>query len=249
MTDTFFIFLGIALAKFVVLFGLPYLVIWKLYPANFKKFKIQTVERQAPQVLLEIKYSLSTVIIQAFSFTLIYWLFKKDLLQLYLGFGSRGYLTEIAAVLIYLMVYDSYFYWTHRLLHLKWFYQKVHVVHHLSLNPTPFASYSFHPIEAIMSVFYFFPLLYFLPMSFETLLFLLLLTDVGNLAGHVGYDFIPKLMWKSRWGSWITTPTHHNMHHQYSKSNFGLYWRGWDEFFNTIHVRTESEFFRVKDQK
>lgn len=77
---------------------------------------------------------------------------------------------------------------------------------------------------------------------------LLVLTDLSNLMGHLGYDLIPYSSRKKWWGRWLTTPTHHNMHHQYSRSNFGLYWNGWDQCFKTLHSKTEEEFYRVKNQ-
>lgn len=248
MTEVFFILLAAAVIKFSVVFAAPYFLCWKTFPEKLRRFKIQIIERQKPQLPLEIRYSMSTLLIQTLIFWLIYWMNQKQYLNIYVGFGSRGYLHELTALVAYFVFYDAYFYWTHRLLHQGWFYKKVHVVHHMSLNPTPFASYSFHPIEALISQLYFFPLLYFGAMSLELLVVLVVLTDVGNLAGHLGYDFTPKAMWKSRWGSWLTTPTHHNMHHQFSKANYGLYWRGWDDLCNTLHSKTEAEFYRVKDQ-
>ena len=230
------------------MFVAPYLVYWKIFPEKFNRFKIQSIERQRPQLFHEITYSLSTIFIQSLLVLSIYWGVQKNFFHIYLGFGSEGYLKETVGYFIYFFIYDAYFYWSHRFLHIGWLYKNVHVVHHRSQNPTPFAAYSFHPIEAVINMLYFYPILYFFPMSLELLLLLVLMTDFGNLGGHLGYDFLPKKMWNSWWGSWLTTPTHHNLHHQFSSCNYGLYWRGWDEIFKTLHVRTESEFYRVKDQ-
>ena len=56
------------------------------------------------------------------------------------------------------------------------------------------------------------------------------------------------LMFGFMWKGWVTTPTHHNMHHQFSRCNFGLYWGGWDQIFRTLHPKTREEFYRIKDQ-
>lgn len=245
MIEVFLQILGLSVIKYLVIFALPYLIFWKFYPEHFQKIKIQIKERQKPQLPLEIKYSISTIFIQSLLFLSIYILCEKGIFQIR---GEGNYKEDIIAFVAYFLIYDAYFYWSHRLLHQGWFYKKVHVIHHMSLNPTPFASYSFHPIEALISILYFYPVLYFFPMSFTLFCILVILTDIGNLAGHLGYDFVPKFMWKSRWGSWLTTPTHHNMHHQFSKCNYGLYWRGWDEICKTLHAKTEEEFYRVKDQ-
>lgn len=235
--------------KFILMFVLPYFVFWVWFPIKFKRFKIQTVERQKPQTKLELAYTSITFLIQTLAFLLIYIGVEKNIFPMYEGFGSHGYVTELIAFLGYVFIYDAYFYWTHRLMHQGWLYKKVHVIHHRSLNPTPFTSFSFHPIETLINLFYFFPIVYFFPMSFELFLFLVVLTDISNLGGHLGYELLPRRSRTAWWGSWLTTPTHHNMHHQFSKSNFGLYWNGWDEYFKTMHPKTDEEFLRIKDQK
>lgn len=237
-----------ALVKYFLFFGLPFLIFWKCLPQKFQAQKIQVIERLKPQIELELKYSLSTLVIQALFFWSLIWLQKNGWLHLYRGFASQGFGPELIAFAAYFVIYDSYFYWSHRLLHWGWLYRKVHVVHHRSLNPTPLASYSFHPIEAVMSLIYFYPVLFLFPASWELLLALIVITDIGNLAGHLGYDFLPKSVWNQSRSSWITTPTHHNMHHQFSRCNYGLYWGGWDYFFKTLHPKTHQEFLRVKDQ-
>lgn len=248
MINNFILILGFLIIKFLILFVLPYLIFWKVLTNYFKNFKIQLTERKSPVALFEFKYSVLTVVIQSIFFFAFYNLNELNFFHIYSGFGSRGYLNELYAFIVYFLLYDTYFYWSHRLLHQGWLYKNVHSIHHHSLNPTPLAAYSFHPIEAIMSMLYFLPFLYFVPLSIEMLLVLILITDFGNLAGHLGYEFLPRSMWKSRWGSWLTTPTHHNLHHQLSKCNYALYWRGWDQIFNTLHSKTESEFYKIKDQ-
>lgn len=246
MPDALGIILAINILKYLILFAAPYFIFWVWFPHVFKKIKIQKFERQKPQVFFEIKYSVSTILIQSLLFLSIYIFNEKGYFRIH---NEVDGVRDLIAFIAYFLIYDAYFYWSHRLLHYGWLYKNVHVVHHRSLNPTPFASYSFHPFEAVLSILYFYPVLYFFPMSLNLFIVLVILTDIGNLAGHLGYDFVPKFMWKSRWGSWLTTPTHHNMHHQFSKCNYGLYWRGWDEICKTLHAKTEEEFYRVKDSE
>ncbi len=234
--------------RFLVMFVLPYFVFWKWLPGKFVHLKIQNPERQKPIIKTEILYTVITLLIQTLTFTLIYFGVKKGTFNIFPGFASRGMHVEIFAFLGYTLFYDAYFYWTHRLLHMGWLYKKVHVVHHRSLNPTPFTSFSFHPIETVINLLYFFPVVYFFPMSLETALFLVILTDFSNVMGHLGYELIPLVTRRHWWGNWLTTPTHHNLHHQLSKYNFGLFWNGWDKFFKTLHARTEDEFYRIKNQ-
>jgi lathosterol oxidase len=59
-----------------------------------------------------------------------------------------AYLVFTVAALDY--AHDTWFYWTHRLLHSKALYSSVHVMHHRSNVPTAFAGYSFHVAEAAL---------------------------------------------------------------------------------------------------
>lgn len=246
---SFLVILGIVYARFLAVFVLSYFILWKWAPNFFKKHKIQTVERQKPQVAFETQYSIITLFIQALVFWSIYQGAQAGFFNIYQGFAQFGLWKEVLAVTVYFIIYDAYFYWSHRFLHWGWFYKNVHVVHHKSMNPTPLASFSFHPIEAIASLLYIYVVLLLVPMSAETFIGLMLFTDFGNISGHLGYEYMPKKLITSRWGNWITTPTHHNMHHQVSKYNFGLYWNGWDKLFKTQHAKTDDEFLRVKSQQ
>ncbi len=54
------------------------------------------------------------------------------------------------SVLLYLAAHDTWFYWTHRLMHCAaWWFRVAHAVHHDSRPPTAWAAMSFHPWEAL----------------------------------------------------------------------------------------------------
>ena len=245
----FIVVFSISILKFIIILCLPYFIFWKWFSKYFWNQKIQQIPRTEPCVSMEIRYSILTLFIQSLFLTAWVWGSQLNYFKLYPGFGTQGVASEIVGFFTYFILYDTYFYWSHRFLHQGWFYKNIHIIHHQSLNPTPFASYSFHPIETVITIFYMLPFVFFVPISYEMFFVLLVLTDVGNLVGHLGYEFLPRKVYHSKLGGWLTTPTHHNMHHQFSKSNFGLYWRGWDKYFKTLHVKTESEFYRIKDQK
>lgn len=57
----------------------------------------------------------------------------------------------LAATVVALdLLHDTWFYWTHRLLHWPPLYSRVHALHHRSSVPTAFTGYSFHPAEAAL---------------------------------------------------------------------------------------------------
>ncbi len=237
------------LAKYVIIFGGAYIFLWKIFPKLFFHLKIQQITKRPAAHGIEIKYFLFMIIIQSLFLTFLFMGSQQGLFSLHAGFGTHGYASEIIGFIGYFLLCDTYFYWTHRWMREKWLYQQAPQIHHRSMNPTSLASFSFHPIETVINLFYMLPVVYFFSVSYELFVVLLILTDIGNLTGHIGYEFIPEKFYQSYFGRWITTPTHHNMHHQVSKSNFGLYWVGWDKIFKTLHPGTKDKFHRIKNQK
>lgn len=222
--------------KYGLLMGIPYLFFWLIKPAWIEKIftKIQIKERAKPQVALEMRYSGYTLLIQAVFFFGIYKLNQLGWVSIV---NEQSLWKDLAALVVYAVIYDPFFYFLHKLMHTRWLYKNIHVVHHRSLNPTPWATYSFHPVEALANLLYFIPFLLLTSVSLPMLILILILTDIANLAGHLGYEVFPESVQQSWWGRWITTPTHHNIHHQVSNSNFGLYFNGWDLWFKTLNAK------------
>src|SRR5580704_10545055 len=66
--------------------------------------------------------------------------------QLYGAAGTYGWLYFFLVFPIMFVVHDAYFYWMHRLIHHPTLFRLVHLEHHKSVNPSPWAAYSFGPI-------------------------------------------------------------------------------------------------------
>lgn len=220
------------LCRLFIIFGTSYLLFWVFRVPFFQKYRIQKQPRFAAIPVFEFKWSLVSVCIQSLVFYTIFIFCDKSI---WLSLSSSEYLISILG---YFIIYDLSFYWIHRWLHQAWMYKHVHLTHHRSHNPTPWASYSFHPIEAILNLLYYYVYVLIFPTNIWLFISLVILTDFGNLAGHLGYDFFPKTNQSNFILKWITTPTHHNLHHQYPQSNYGLYFRGWDKWFKTLSQRS-----------
>ena len=50
-------------------------------------------------------------------------------------------------------------------------------------------------------------------------------------------------------GKWINTSVNHNLHHQYFKGNYGLYFTFWDRMMGTIRNDYDQKFDEVKKRK
>jgi sterol desaturase/sphingolipid hydroxylase (fatty acid hydroxylase superfamily) len=131
------------------------------------------------------------------------------------------------------LLHDAWFFFTHRLMHHPKLFKHVHSVHHRSTDPSPFAAFSFHPLEAIIEASVYVVFAFLFPVHLLALLGWQLLQMVLNVIGHLGYEIYPKgfnTHWLFRWK---TPSTHHNMHHAKFNGNYGLYFTWWDKLFKT----------------
>ena len=161
-----------------------------------------------------------------------------------------GLLLQIAVMAV---MHDAYFYWMHRGLHLRVLFRRAHAAHHQSRTPTSWAAYSFAPIEAVTEAIY-------IPMMLVTIsavtpiyplaIFLFLGHQIArNAIGHSGHELAWSGFTRSPWTGWLTTTTHHDLHHSESRYNFGLYFSWWDKMMGTEHPLYHDRFEEVAGRK
>jgi sterol desaturase/sphingolipid hydroxylase (fatty acid hydroxylase superfamily) len=149
---------------------------------------------------------------------------------------------EFTAMVI---AHDAYFYWMHRGLHLKAMFRRAHLTHHMSRTPTPWAAYSFAPIEAAFEAAFVPLFLLLVPFHAIVVLAFLLHQIIRNVIGHMGHELAWSGFTRSRWTGWLTTTTHHDLHHSEGRYNFGLYFTWWDRMMGTEHPRYHEKFEAV----
>lgn len=137
------------------------------------------------------------------------------------------------SVVVYLAAHDTWFYWTHRLMHRPWWFARVHAVHHASRPPTAWAAMAFHPFEALSGAWLFPALVFVVPIHWGALLAVLLVASVFGVTNHMGWEIFPKAWVKGWFGSGMITAAHHELHHRRYLSNYGLYFRVWDRVCRT----------------
>ena len=151
-----------------------------------------------------------------------------------------------ASVLVYLLLHDSWFYWTHRLMHRPRLYKKMHAIHHASRDPTAWAAMSFHPWESLTGAILVPALVLLIPIHYGALLVVLLIMTVMGVTNHMGWELFPKWLVQGPAGRWLITASHHQRHHEKHLCNFGLYFRFWDRLCGTD--RGLGEFSAVRQQ-
>lgn len=137
------------------------------------------------------------------------------------------------SVLIYMLLHDAWFYWTHRLMHRPWWFRRIHAVHHESRPPTAWAAMSFHPWEAMTGAVVIPALVFVIPIHIAALGLVLAIMTVMGIANHLGWEMFPRWLVQGQAGKWLITATHHQMHHDRYQGNYGLYFRHWDRLCGT----------------
>ena len=151
------------------------------------------------------------------------------------------------------IAHDTWFYWMHRGLHLRAMFRRAHAAHHQSRTPTSWASYAFAPIEAVFEALYV-PIALLLLSRFGPVYPLAAFIFMGhqiarNAIGHSGHELAWSGFTRSPWTGWLTTTTHHDLHHSEGRYNFGLYFTWWDRWRGTEHPRYHERFESVAGRK
>jgi lathosterol oxidase len=239
IANRYFIVAGIFFLLFYIIFSKP--IVYKKIQSKFPRKK---------DYAREVGFSIMTMFIFAGVFFTI---LKNPVIASHTTFykhiEDHGWLYFFLAYPIMFIMHDTYFYWTHRLMHHKKLFKTFHLVHHESTNPSPWTAYSFHPLEAIVEAGIFPILLFTIPIHPLHIGLFFLFMIVYNVYGHLGYELYPFGFNRNRIGKWINTSVNHNQHHQYFKGNYGLYFTFWDRMMGTIRSDYDMKFDEVKSRK
>jgi len=235
--------LALDLSRYLIAAGFLVAVL-AIFSGPLASRRIQSRRASGTDVRREIGFSLSTVLLFSLVGFSVYLGSQAGIFRVYGGDVPRGgrMLAEFAAMVL---VHDAYFYWAHRVMHTRWLFRRVHRLHHKSRTPTPWAAYAFAPPEAILeaSILPFAALL--LPLHEVTVLLFVTHMIVRNVVGHAGVELFPSWWLRAPLLRWITTTTHHDLHHSHGGYNFGLYFTWWDRWMNTEHPEYASRFEAV----
>lgn len=228
------------------------LVFWWVYRRNKTAWwylKIQPVFPKIRQIRQEILYSLLTSMIFGGMAIGVFLLNKWGYGKLYFDISTQGWGYYFLSIALMVVGHDTYFYWIHRLMHHPRLFRNFHLVHHRSVNPTPYTSFSFHPLESVLE-FGIIPLIALLiPIHYTALIVFTVWSTIFNILGHTGYEFSPRGFTRHWLFKWMNTPTHHNMHHQKCHYNYSLYFNFWDRVMGTNHPDYDAFFEEVKTRK
>jgi lathosterol oxidase len=214
-------------------------VFWR---AGLARRKLQARDPTPGQKRREILGSLRTAFIFSLFGAIVAVGDHQGWMTIYKGFGQAGPLYLMLSLALMLVAHDTYFYWAHRAMHHRRLFALFHRTHHLSRTPTPWAAYSFAVPEAIVHGAFVPLFLLFVPMHGLGLLAFGIVQILRNVMGHAGAEVHSAAFGPGRWLGWNNTTTHHDLHHEAGRYNYGLYFRLWDLLMGTEHPDYGAKF-------
>jgi sterol desaturase/sphingolipid hydroxylase (fatty acid hydroxylase superfamily) len=207
--------------------------------------KIRAERPGRAQIAREILASLRTVLIFSLVGLSIVLAARLGWFDLYANPAERGWIYFVLNVAVLIVAHDAWFYWTHRLMHRPRLFRLFHRLHHRSNNPSPWASYAFDVGEAIVNAIYLPIALLLMPSSVLAAFIFTAHMMLRNAIGHCGYEVFPARSDCRPLLGWLTTVTHHDLHHARAGTNFGLYFTFWDRIMGTEDPTYRDAFARA----
>jgi sterol desaturase/sphingolipid hydroxylase (fatty acid hydroxylase superfamily) len=239
------LFFGIIVLRYFLVAGGIY---WFFYSPFSKSFTNPDLPHHSPSFLSirrDIKLSIFSAGIFALIAEFILLAYQKGITLLYNQYqpDNLWYLgLSYGAVLI---LQDTYFYFTHRWFHHPSLFRWIHRGHHRSLDPTPWTSFAFDPLEAIVHSLFLIGIIFIIPLHFITVIAVLVTMTIWAVLNHLGIDRLP-LSFPHHWlGRWFIGPAHHSIHHRNYSVHYGLYFTFWDKLLGTQDPSYDQQFSHI----
>jgi sterol desaturase/sphingolipid hydroxylase (fatty acid hydroxylase superfamily) len=232
---------------YFLFFGSAFVLLWFLFRPKIEHRKVQLKQRgNAKQWFHEVKWSL----LAQFGFTaglLFFGNGKAPGLFVQLNTSNIGVL--IIASVVFILIDDAWFYWTHRMLHANArMYRSIHKIHHRSIDTTPLTGLSFHPVESFIISIPLAVLPVFIGVQANFLFVAIYISTLNNILGHNGFEWAPKWWDKVPVLRQKTPSIHHNLHHEKSRGNYGLYFTFWDRWMGTEFADYEARKVALRNR-
>lgn len=233
------------LTRYVFFAVAVWLALWVLLAGVLKARKIREATPPARQLAVEFIHSLRSMAIFATTGVAITLASKSGAYPLAAMGSTWGPAWFAASVVIGVIAHDAYFYWVHRLMHDPRLFRRTHRRHHRSNNPSPFTAYSFDVGEAVLMVGFAVIWPFVFPTPWGAMQWIMLHQIVRNTFLHCGYELMPARADGRPWLGFLTTTTHHDLHHAQAGWNYGAWFTWWDRWMGTEHPDYRARFARV----
>lgn len=212
--------------------ALCYGLLYKWSYLKRRKLHSQTTENLA--LGLQVRNSLVYLVGAAFFNALFVTMAYANYTAIYSHIEYMGIWYFAGSVILYIVLYEIFFYFSHRLLHTEFFYNSIHYVHHQVRAPTVLSIFCFHPLEVLGYFGFHIGFVMLVPIHPAALLISSVFLHQGNVIGHLGYEIFPDKI-KDKW-IYLNTATGHFLHHQLQTCNYGYAFTVLDKAFKTYKV-------------
>jgi sterol desaturase/sphingolipid hydroxylase (fatty acid hydroxylase superfamily) len=178
-----------------------------------KPLKIRPDSPPALQLVIEFLCSVRSVAVFSTVSLLSFVMWKAGWLWGDAWREHAGPVWIVVSFVITVVAHDAYFYWAHRIMHHPRLFRTFHRRHHRSHNPTPFTAYSFDLAEAAVMASFTVIWELLVPVSWVGFTAFLIHQIARNVIGHSGYELFPARRDGRPLFDWMTTVTHHDLHH------------------------------------
>lgn len=133
--------------------------------------------------------------------------------------------------LLTMFLFDTWFYFAHRLLHTKAFY-RFHHLHHRSVAPTAWSNDSIGLVDTALSQGFYAVIVFIVPVPVAVLLVNRAFDQINGTFGHAGFEYFASPTARSP--SPLLCTTYHDQHHSEFRYNYSNYFSFWDRVLGTV---------------
>ena len=158
-----------------------------------------------------------------------------------LGWGFRplpGIGGTMLSLVASLVLFDTWFYWFHRLIHTRLLYRRVHRWHHLTITPVVWSNNSDRLVDNLFLQSYWLIAHMLIPIAPAALFAHKIYDQITGVIGHSGFEHGGRWCWPP---SPLVGVTHHDQHHQFFRCNYATHFTWWDRMMGTLHLDHDSE--------
>ena len=237
----------------VLMTGFYYLVVvaafftlwvwWRHRPGS--RVKLQEKHVAGRQIGRELGLTVVSILVFGSVVPLLFAVGFGEYTQFYRHIGMRGWPYFFFSIFAMLVIQDTWFYWTHRLMHSRMLFRWFHLAHHRSVNTNPWTTYAVGPLEALVLTGSSILSMVLLPTTGMAFFVTGWLSTIYGVYGHLGYELYPRWVATHWLGRWLNTSVAHNTHHGRGRYNYGYYFLFWDRVMGTVDPQYEARFARV----
>lgn len=227
-TELFYlaILIGFYLTTVVLYFALGYSLTW-LNQRNPER-RIQPGRDGSKRRSAEIRQSLASMFSACLPVTLgLYFQAKGWALTPW----AFSWWTVAPLFVLCMILYDTWFYFMHRLLHTKLLYP-LHALHHKSVAPSIWSTYSEEVLDTFLLQGFSAVIVFVVPFPPVILIGQRLFEHFNGMFGHAGFEYFASST--SRFPSPMLCTTFHDQHHSGFRYNYGNYFSIWDRVMGTV---------------